>query len=511
MTSILPGSLDYTNRDFASIKERLQLDLATVFPTWTDREVRDFGNLLVAMFSHVGDVLGFYQDAQASESRLATAELRQNVVAIAKMLGYAPLARTAATVDVVLEIPAQPASTTIAAGRQVATQGLAPVQYQLLADVVFLPGETAKTVTVENTVTRTDTFVASAAPNQEFILSSVPYVEGSAVVSDATTGPYDAATNPGGWRQVPSFFASSALDAHYVVVVDRDERAHLRFGDGIAGRVPNSVEAQSKEGGGVEGRVELAALTRMIGTVESDAGAVVPVTVSNPSASVGGDAAEGVEQVRINAPENLRVQERAVAREDYEISAIKVPGVVRAFHGTRNQGVAVGENEGILWCVPSSGDEVPQQTLDAVALRFERGGATPKTNTYSLTVASVVWATINVSAVVYLRPGFSAAAARASIEAALTELFRPVLANGALNSNVDFGFYYQDLDGQPTGVLPWDDVRNAIRDASAVRKLDDASVGLLLNGSASDVVIAPFEFPRLGTLTLINGQTGASI
>ena len=39
---------------------------------WTDHDVAGFGNLLVEMFAFVGDVLSYYGDNQARESRLVT-------------------------------------------------------------------------------------------------------------------------------------------------------------------------------------------------------------------------------------------------------------------------------------------------------------------------------------------------------------------------------------------------------------------------------------------------------
>lgn len=508
--AITPGSLVYTDRDFDAVRGRLEQHIAVWFPTWTDTQVKDFGNILLDLFADVGDVLGFYQDAQANEAFLPTAQLRQSVVAIAKFLQYEPRARTAAQDTLTITIPAQGVATTIPAGSRAQTTGAEPISYQVLEDVVFNPGETSKTVSCENSTSIVDVFTSADVPDQEFTLSAVPFIDGSALVSDATAGPYDMATNPLGWKQVSSFFASTAADAHYRIVVDRDEQAHVRFGSGSAGRIPTgNIEVSSLEGGGVEGRVEAGTLTRLVDVVQNALGQVVTPTVTN-SGSVGGEPAESIERIRANAPPALRVQQRAVAREDYEISAVAVPGIARAFHGTANQGVPVGENQGVLWCVPASGLTVPLSTLATVSARFAAGGATPKTNTYQLTTASVAWLLFNVHAVVYLRAGVSQAQARTNIVAALGALLAPTLEDGSPNTSVDFGYYYQDEDGTPTGVFPWDDIRNAIRDASGIRKLDPSNVGLLINGVEGDVAIAPFEFPRLGTVTLINGATGAS-
>ena len=86
--ALLPPNLDYTDKDFDALRERLMLLVRSVFPDWSDFSVASFGNLLLEMFAFVGDVLGFYLDAQSRESRLATATQRRNVIALARMLGF---------------------------------------------------------------------------------------------------------------------------------------------------------------------------------------------------------------------------------------------------------------------------------------------------------------------------------------------------------------------------------------------------------------------------------------
>jgi len=92
-------TLDYTDRDFDSIQLRLQSLIRSVFPDWTDFNVANFGDILLDLFSHVGDVLGKYQDGQARESRIVTATQRRNVLALVKLLGYRAQGARASTVD----------------------------------------------------------------------------------------------------------------------------------------------------------------------------------------------------------------------------------------------------------------------------------------------------------------------------------------------------------------------------------------------------------------------------
>jgi hypothetical protein len=138
----LPESVDYTDKDFDALRARLIALVKSVFPDWTDFDVASFGNLLVELYAFVGDVLTFYQDNLARESRLVTATQRKSVMALAKMLGYRLQGAQAATADVLVQLVRPPAaSVTIPAGTVLRTQEVTePVRFQLLAPAVIAPG-----------------------------------------------------------------------------------------------------------------------------------------------------------------------------------------------------------------------------------------------------------------------------------------------------------------------------------------------------------------------------------
>ena len=61
-----PTTIDYTNRDYASLLESLLEMAADKLPEWTDRSENDLGRLLLELFAYVGDVLLYYQDRIAN-------------------------------------------------------------------------------------------------------------------------------------------------------------------------------------------------------------------------------------------------------------------------------------------------------------------------------------------------------------------------------------------------------------------------------------------------------------
>ncbi len=86
MPIITPSQLDYTDKDFVSVKSRLEKLAHSAFPTWTDFTTAAFGNFNIEMYAHVFDILGYYLDAQAGETRWSTAQLRRNVLSLVKLI-----------------------------------------------------------------------------------------------------------------------------------------------------------------------------------------------------------------------------------------------------------------------------------------------------------------------------------------------------------------------------------------------------------------------------------------
>lgn len=82
-------SIKYTSRDFNSIRE----DLVTYAKRYYPDKIKDFsqpsfGALMLDTVAYVGDILSFYLDYQANESFLSTAIEYNNVVKLARTLGY---------------------------------------------------------------------------------------------------------------------------------------------------------------------------------------------------------------------------------------------------------------------------------------------------------------------------------------------------------------------------------------------------------------------------------------
>jgi hypothetical protein len=81
--------IDYTSRDFSSIKQDLiEYSKRYYSDTFKDFNEASFGSLLLDTVSYVGDILSFYLDYQVNESFLETSNQYDNLVKIGRQLGY---------------------------------------------------------------------------------------------------------------------------------------------------------------------------------------------------------------------------------------------------------------------------------------------------------------------------------------------------------------------------------------------------------------------------------------
>jgi hypothetical protein len=129
------------------------------------------------------------------------------------------------------------------------------------------------------------------------------------------------------WRPQRDLLASDRFAPEFVVEMEQDGAAHLRFGDDVQGRLPppgGRFVADYRLGSGRRGNVGAEAIARVVINLQGI------VEVRNPLPAVGGVDPEPLEQVRQFAPQAFRVQERAVTEADYAEAAQRHPAVQKA-------------------------------------------------------------------------------------------------------------------------------------------------------------------------------------
>ncbi len=527
---------DQTALDFVSLRDRMIESGKSRFPDidWDSPLVVE--RWMIEQFAFVGERIGFYNTNNARESRWGTAAQRRSQIALAKLIAEPLIGARAARAEVTFSITGTtagdvifPAGTTMPRTEEVTD----PIRFQLLADVTIPAGQTSASGTVEHSEPHDDGFTSTDRPNQEFILSQTPYLEDR---SEDDVSTVVTAAN-GTYTRVDTFLDSTASDRHFTVTVDNLDRATLRFGNGTSGAIPaGDITVTYRTGGGAAGNVPAGAIKVLEGQWTDSLGNPVVVTVTNAAAAEGGDDRESVAQARERIPRAARTREVAVAREDYEDAALEVAGVARALALTYAEDTTVDQNTVIIYPVPTAGG-VPNDTLKTlVRAQFLQVSGYPAPpyrafQNLDLRVQTPLYTTINVRTKVYFRAGVTGSVGKARITAALTDYFSPTITAARLielaplvarargvtsadgtavlnNPLVNFGYYLQDVDGEPIGSYPLDDIRNLIHDVPGVARVAGDSEGLLLNDVAQDVALEAWGFPVLGTVTVVDAKTG---
>lgn len=106
--------IDYTARDFDSIRAALVKHLQNYFPNdWQDFTASNLGTAIMELVAYVGDQLSFYLDRVANEMFLPTVTQRQNAINLVNLIGYVPRTTSAATVAMQATLEAQTSATVI--------------------------------------------------------------------------------------------------------------------------------------------------------------------------------------------------------------------------------------------------------------------------------------------------------------------------------------------------------------------------------------------------------------
>ncbi len=232
----------------------------------------------------------------------------------------------------------------------------------------------------------------------------------------------DAAGNRIPWSPAADLLTAAPEAPEFVVEVENDGTAFLRFGDGINGLVPTgemTFAAGYRTGNGTSGNVGRETIV-LIDRRFPGGGFISAAT--NPLAAFGGTDPETNEHVRQSAPVAFRVQTRCVTPQDYADRAMQMTGVARAAATFRWTGswltmsVTIQRNGNLP--LDTAFKNIVKQYLDV----YRMAGV-------DLEVEDAVRVPLHVAMHVCILPGYVAA----DVEAVLLQIFSGgILADGSI-------------------------------------------------------------------------------
>ena len=260
-----------------------------------------------------------------NEGFLETAVLRENVVKLARMIGYTPKsarsARTTCNISVQTAFP-YPKSVTIAAGLVLNFTGLDnnnfvfSIPSDITQSVDSLTGIAAfnDTVLYEG-LYLTDTFVKNTAERQRFILTN-DRVDTTSMIVQVTSG-----TVTEKYLQATDITKIDATSKVFFLEESEYQIPEILFGDGVVGKALSNgdvvtVKYTTSAGTGANGLK----VFENIGTFRDNVGNAITsgITITATSFPDGGAEPETTEAIKFSAPKFYSAFGRAVSTRDYE-------------------------------------------------------------------------------------------------------------------------------------------------------------------------------------------------
>ena len=312
------GKLIVSDLDFSDIKDNLKKFLQSQ-TQFQDYDFEGSGlSILLDILSYNTHYMAYLANMSTNELYLDSADIRNNIVSLAKMLGYTPNSPRApkASINVVVN-DGTGTSITMAKGT-VFTTTLNDTTYQYInnEDITTTPVDgvfTFSNVTLyegtlvkfKYTVDETDVDQKFIIPNANTDTSTLKVIVQNSV-SDTSSNTYT----------LSSGFSGVGSDSKvYFIQESTDGKFEIYFGDGVTGKkledgnivileyiVTNKTSSNGAKTFALQGSV----------------GGFTDVSITTNSVSQGGADSEDNESVKFNAPLNFAAQDRAVTTTDYE-------------------------------------------------------------------------------------------------------------------------------------------------------------------------------------------------
>jgi hypothetical protein len=316
----------FTNLDFDQIKTSIK-DYLRANSTFTDFDFEGSNfSVLIDTLAYNTYITAFNSNLVVNESFLDSATVRENVVSLARNIGYVPRSRTAS--GAVVSFTAQPTSSTATLTLQA---GLVCTGSASGSSYVFSIPDNV-TASVKNGIASFDSltikqgtflkkqFTVDGSLDQRFILDN-------SYIDTSTIRVYVKGTSDSGlgreYSLVDNIFEINSNSEIYLIQEIKDEKYELLFGDGRFGKKleNNSVITvtyiitDGKSGNG-------ASSFNFAGTFKNESDVVESVsntvTITTVQKSQNGSDIESIDSIKAFAPRLYSSQYRAVTARDYE-------------------------------------------------------------------------------------------------------------------------------------------------------------------------------------------------
>ena len=319
----------FTNLDFDQIKTQIK-DYLRANSSFTDFDFEGSNfSVLIDTLAYNTYITAFNSNMTVNESFLDSATLRENVVSLARNIGYVPRSRAAAKAEISFSVQINDTLTStldleaglVCVGNTNDTNYIFSVPERVVTTVDANQTATFSNVPVYQGSFLQKSFVVDGSLDQRFLLDN-PYIDSSTIVvrirdsvNDVSEGrEYIAADN------ILNINNTSEI---YLLQEIQDEKYELLFGDGFFGKKLENgnvidvsyIITDGKDGNGASNFVFSGRFRDDQGNVEVPTNSITITTNQN---AINGSDIESVDSIKYFAPRIYSSQYRAVTARDYE-------------------------------------------------------------------------------------------------------------------------------------------------------------------------------------------------
>jgi hypothetical protein len=321
----------FTNLDFDQIKTSIK-DYLRANSTFTDFDFEGSNfSVLIDTLAYNTYITAFNSNMIVNESFLDSATLRENVVSLARNIGYVPRSRTAAKAQISFDtsIDADTPLVTLQAGL-VCVGSVDNTSYTFsipdnISVNVVNNVASFNNIDVYQGTFLTKQFVVDGSLDQRFILNN-------SYIDTSTISVYVKGINDTGlgveYSLVDNILNVESTSQIYLIQEVQDEKYELLFGDGLIGQklennaviTVNYIVTDGKEGNGASSF----AFSGSIRTANNGLPDLGSISVTTNQSSQNGSDIESVDSIKYFAPRIYSSQYRAVTARDYEAIIKKI-------------------------------------------------------------------------------------------------------------------------------------------------------------------------------------------
>jgi len=320
----------FTNLDFDQIKTSIK-DYLRANSTFSDFDFEGSNfSVLIDTLAYNTYITAFNSNMVVNESFLDSATLRENVVSLARNIGYRPRSRTAARAVISFTVSTSEDTPTLTLQRGLVCVGSAndttytfSIPESITAPVVDGIASFSNISVYQGTYL-TKRFDYDGSLDQRFILGN-PYIDTS------TLSVYVRKTSESGlgieYSEIDNILETNANSRIYILHEVQDEKYEIKFGDGIIGKklgdqvggdgtviTANYVVTDGEEGNG-------ASVFSFSGSIVTSSNTLInpgSITITTNQISQNGSSIEPIDSIKYYAPKIYSAQNRAVTSRDYE-------------------------------------------------------------------------------------------------------------------------------------------------------------------------------------------------